>query len=317
MDLFDLMTKDQDPEDLALDRLEGIVALYGSDDESVSDEALARAIGLCGKQWGGYKQGIEALARRVEERAADPLVGSMEALTLREEAEDPGALILAARLRRSERSRESAARAALIARYGSLDEALNPSPIERLFIEAAENLSDRDENGSIDPWSSLAGWSLPWHEIPELLRQAVIAACPLPATITDARDETLTWESRKAELELLADGPGDAALPTACTARHRLVEDLWRRGLPARSVEELEARLDYWASRAGDDGLGYGVILEDLRTLAASGALAGKMAESTKDKARRLKAENPGWSLARIGQDLGISRQAVHKHLKG
>lgn len=316
MDLFDLMTKGQDPEDLVLDRLEGVVALYGSDDETVQDEALARAIGLCGKQWGGYKAGMEALAKRTEERAADPVAGSLEALTLREEAEDPGAMIRMARQRRSEAGKENAARAAIVARYGSLDQALTPTPVERLFVEAAEPLSDPDENGSIDPWSPLAGWSLPWHEIPDALRQAVENACPLPATITDARDEALTWEARKAELELLAEGPGEAALFTACAARHRIVEDLWRQGLPARSAEELEARLEYWASRGGDDGLGYGVVLQDLRALAASGALTGK-AESSRDKAKRLKTDNPGWSLARIGQELGISRQAVHKHLKG
>jgi hypothetical protein len=317
MDLFDLMTKGQDPEDLALDRLEGIVALYESDEDSVQDEALARAIGLCGKQWGGYKAGLEALAKRVEDRAGDTAEASLEALKLWEEADDAGAMIRMARQRRSESGKESAARAAIIARYGSLDQALTPTPVERLFVEAAEPLADPDENGSIDPWSPLAGWSLPWHEIPAALREAVENACPLPATITDARDEALTWEARKAEMELLVEGPGEAALFTACAARHRIVEDLWRRDLPARCVEELEARLEYWSSRGGDDGLGYGVVLQDLRSLAASGALAGRVVESTKDKARRLKAENPSWSLARIGQELGISRQAVHKHLKG
>lgn len=317
MDLFDLMTKGQDPEVMALDRLEGIVALYDSDDEAVQDEALARAINLCGKQWGGYKAGMEALARRAEDSATDAMAGTLTGLKLREEGDDPGAMIRMTRQRRTEAGKESAARAALIARYGSLDQALTPTPVERLFIEAAEPLSDPDENGSIDPWSPLAGWSLPWHEIPAPLREAVIAACPLPATVTDARDEALSWDSRKAELELLEDGPGNAALPTACAARHRLVEDLWRRDLPVRSVAELEARLEYWAGRGGDDGLGYGIIQADLRGLLLSGAFRSQAPESTKDKARRLKAENPGWSLARIGQELGISRQAVHKHLKG
>lgn len=312
MDLFDLMTKGADPEDLALDRLEGIVALYASDDEAVQDEALARAIGLCGKQWGGYKAGIEALADRLEARDGDVLQG----LRLRGEADDPGAVILTARARKAEASRENDARAAIIARYGSLDEALSPNPVERLFIEAAEHLTDRDGDGGIDPWYPLAGWSLPWHDIPDALRDVVAAACPLPSTVTDARDETLTWDARKAELDLLADGPGEAALPTACAARHRMVADLWRCDLPVRTVTELEARVEYWARRGGDDGTGYAVILSDLRRLVEAGALARAGGETTKEKARRLKGENPSWSLARIGKEIGISRQAVHKHLK-
>ncbi|MBI3445724.1 MAG: HTH domain-containing protein, partial [Magnetospirillum sp.] len=39
--------------------------------------------------------------------------------------------------------------------------------------------------------------------------------------------------------------------------------------------------------------------------------------QSTKERARQIKTDNPDWSLARIGKELGISRQAVHKHLKG
>lgn len=313
MDLFDLMAKGADPEHLVLDRLEGILALYASGDDAVQDEALARAIGLCGKQWGGYKAGLGALADRIEARGGD----GMQALRLREEAEDPGAIIRAERTRRADIARENDARSAVIARYGGLDQALAPTPVERLFIEAAEYLTDRDADGGIDPWYPLAGWSLPWHEIPDPLRDAVVAACPLPVTVVDARDETLSWEARKAELELLADGPGEAVLPTACAARHRIVADLWRRDLPIRNIAELQARVEYWATRGGDDGAGYTLILNGLSDLTASGAFARTVGESTKEKARQLKAANPSWSLARIGKDLGISRQAVHKHLKG
>ncbi|MCR6632124.1 MAG: helix-turn-helix domain-containing protein [Magnetospirillum sp.] len=140
-------------------------------------------------------------------------------------------------------------------------------------------------------------------------------ACPLPATLGDARAEVLTWEERRQEREKLADGPGHAALPTACAARQQLVEDLWRRGLPVRNAAEFEARLHYWVSRGGDDGSGYAILHADLQRLGTLGAV-GSGGESSKEKARRLKAANPGWSLARIGKELGISRQAVHKHLK-
>jgi hypothetical protein len=81
-------------------------------------------------------------------------------------------------------------------------------------------------------------------------------------------------------------------------------------------MEDLSARLEYWASRGGDDGLGYGVLLGDLAAVLPA-LTARTPSQSTKDRARQLKTENPNWSLARIGKSLGISRQAVHKHLKG
>lgn len=316
MDLLALMTDGADPREKALERLAGILELYQSADEAVQDEALARAITFCTKEWGGYRAGLLALAERREGGAEEDLDGVLAAARLREEAEEPGTLIRVARERLAAAVRMSDERAQVIARYGSEDAAIGPTPIERMFVEAAEHLSDPDDNGGIDPWSPLAGWTVPWHDVPEALREAVANACPLPASVLDARDEALTWEERKRELALLTDGPGHAVLPTACAARYRIVEDLWRRGLPARTVADLDARLDYWATRGGDDGAGYAVALADLRRLAAAGEVR-PTGEGTKDKARRLKAEHPDWSLARIGKVLGISRQAVHKHLKG
>lgn len=325
MDLLDLMGTGKAQREKALDRLEGIVAQYDSEDEDVQDEALARAITLCGKEWGSYRAGLEELAKRKETaQTGDPLSAEMEALRLREEAEEPGTLIRSARGRHSAAYRMDAERMSIIAHYGSLEAAVSPSPIETMFVTAAAHLADADPSDPEgneapppcgDPWASLAGWSVPWHDVPPALADAVTTACPLPATVGDARAEALAWEGRKREREVLAESPGKAVLPTACAARHRLVEDAWRRDLSVRSPAEFEARLDYWASRGGDDGTGYGVLLLDWRRLGNLAAPAG--GESTKDKVRRLRAGNPTWSLARIGKELGISRQAVHKHLKG
>ncbi|MBC7953725.1 MAG: hypothetical protein H7Z12_18155 [Rhodospirillaceae bacterium] len=306
MNLLDLMTTGEDLREKALDRLDGIIALYASDDEDVQDEALARAITLCGKEWGGYKPGLEELAKRKED--ADALV---DALRLREEADDPGSMIRTARTRRALAGKLDGERAAIVARYGSLDAATQPSPIECMFVDVAAHLAGHEDDS--DPWSPLAGWSVPWHDIPPELAAAVTHACPLPTNVADARAEALTWDERKRERDVLTDGPGAAALPTACAARHRLVADLWARGLPVRDAAELEARLEYWTSRGGDDGAGYTVLAADLRRLSGGFVTVG---EGTKDKARRLKAENPDWSLARIGKELGITRQAVHKHLR-
>jgi hypothetical protein len=315
MDLLDLMTEGANPQEKALNRLAGIIELYESADEEVQDEALARAITFSGKEWGSYKAGLQALARRHEDLSNDELDNLLAAMRLREESDEPGFLIRLARQRLAEAGRMTDERMAVIARYGSEDAAIGPTPLERLFVEAAEHLSDPDEHGNIDPWSPLAGWALAWHDLPPALREAVSAAVELPASILDARDEALSWEARQQELAVLNDGPGQAVLPTACGARHRIVIDLWRRDLPARSSDELEARLEYWATRGGDDRAGYDVVLADLRRLALDGGLRAA-GEGTKEKVKRLKADNPDWSLARIGKALSISRQAVHKHLK-
>lgn len=325
MNLLDLMQAGEDLRDKALDRLESIVAQYSSSDDDVQDEALARAISLCGKEWGSYKAGLEALIRRREARSSstdDSLAAEMEVLRLREEAEDPGALIRIARTRRELGGRGNTERAMIVARYGSLEAAVSLTPVETMFVSAACHLADSDPMAADgegiaaadDPWATLAGWSVPWHEIPAALALVVTAVCPLPTSVADARAEALSWEERKREREILADGPGKAVLPTACAVRHRMVEDAWRRDLPVRDAAEFEARLDYWASRGGDDGTGYGVLLLDWRRL--GGMALPSSGERTKEKARRLRAEHPDWSLARIGKELGISRQAVHKHLK-
>ncbi|MBR9970622.1 HTH domain-containing protein [Magnetospirillum sulfuroxidans] len=306
MDLLQLMDNAEDQRHKALDRLEAIVALYQSDDPAVREEAMGRAMVFCGKEWGGYAAGLDLLAARHESRD-QPL----PALRLREEAEDPGTLIRQTETALAEAAKMTDERSAIISRYGSEEAALGPTALELMFIQAAEFLSD----DSADPWAPLAGWSVPWHPIPDELAHSVTIACPLPESIADARAECLSWEERLAELAVLADGPGNAVLPTACTARHRLVQDLWARELPAQTVTELHARLDFWTSRGGDDGRGYGVLAADLARLTAQGIALGQ-SEGSKSKCHRLRRDNPHWSLARIGKELGISRQAVHKHLK-
>ncbi|CAA7616054.1 HTH domain-containing protein [Magnetospirillum sp. UT-4] len=315
MDLVDLMVSGVDPREQALDHLERIITLYQSPDDAVQDEAMARAITFCGKEFGGYKAGLLMLARRREETSDEQLDALLDAMRLREEADDPGSLIRLARDARSAKGRADAGRAAVIARYGSLEAARGPTPVEMPFVEATRHLVVADGDGPGDAWAPLAGWSLPWHDIPPELRHAVASACPLPTTVLDARAEAVVWMQRREELSLLGDGRGNAALPTACAARHRLVEALWSRELPAASAADFEARLVYWADLGDDDGTGYGVLLGDLRRLNAAGGFTGG-GERTKDKCRRLKAEHPEWSLGRIGKELGISRQAVHKHLK-
>lgn len=312
MDLFEQLSEGR--ADKALDRLEALLALYESESEIEQDLALERVSAYCDREWGSYAAGLEALADRCDQRSSAPADTASRSLILRQEAGEPGAMIRSIRQARLRRLGRMSERDTIIALYGGEDSVAAPTPLEKLYIAATAHLAE--EGLADDPFGPLAGWQLAWHDLPEPLRLAVSGAQPLPATIAAARDECLKWEERLRHLDLVFDCDGAGVLPTACAARRKVVEDLWRRGLRAMGVEDLSARLEYWASRGGDDGLGYGVLLGDLAAVLPA-LTARTPSQSTKDRARQLKTENPNWSLARIGKSLGISRQAVHKHLKG
>lgn len=292
MDLFDLMS--QGREDKALDRLEGMLALYDSESEAEQDEALERARAFCDLEWGSYPTGLEVLAKRCATRKGDGAEAAMQALRLHEEGAKPGSIIRAVRLARLRESSRIDERAAVIARYGGVEAVLRPTELEMVLISFAAACESAAE-----------------------IEAAVIAAQAMPADIEAARLEALRWETRLRHMELVSDPDSPPpVLPSACAVRHRLVEAAWRRDLPVSSIADFSARLDYWSSRGGEDGSGYGVLAADFQSLAQGLGTRGA-APSTKDRARALKEANPEWSLARIGKELGISRQAVHKHLKG
>lgn len=292
MDLFDLMS--QGREDKALDRLEGMLALYESEDEAEQDAALDRARTFCDLEWGSYPAGLEVLAGRWAARHGDGAVAAMQAIGLHEEGARPGSIIRAVRLRRLREFSRLDERAGVIGHYGSVEAVFRPTEFEETFLRAAGTTADGPD-----------------------LEAAMAAAHPMPATVEAARTECLRWEGRLRHMELVSEeGATPPALPPACAVRHRLVEAAWRRETPSASVADFSARLEYWAGRAAEDGSGYGVLAADFEALSKSlGTRSG--GPSTKDKARALREANPDWSLARIGKELGISRQAVHKHLKG
>lgn len=311
MDLFELMVKGEDPAEKALDRLEGIVARFEADDPSEQDEALERALVLAEREWGSYASALEALADRKAKRAADPVGGEAEAERLRLEANEPGLIIRALRTERRLSREDAQERDAIIAQYGSLEAAIQPTPIEAMFIAATRTLCAEEDS----IWAPILDW-VGDGAVPRDLELALAAACPLPESITDAHAEALVWRDRARERGILCGASISGNLPIACQARRVLVEACWGSLLPAKSLAEFEIRLGYWAGWGGGQSPGYLALLEDFRRLSSDGTLFVAQ-EGTKEKARRLKTENPNWSLARIGKELGISRQAVHKHLRG
>jgi hypothetical protein len=309
MDLLELMAPGR--EEKSLDRLEAMLAQYGSNDDAGLGEVLERAVNFCEMEWGGYQRGLEALAQRVEAAGGGSVEAAMRSLRLREEGAEPGIIIRGVQARRERERRHAGERNAVVARYGSEEAAKQPTAFERRFIDVATPLAAPEADGAIDAFGPFDGWHLPWHPVPDGLKAAVAGAHPLPSSVVEARAECLQWEARLKDLEFVFGCPGEGSLPTPCAARRKVAEELWRNGLPAHSLADVAARLEYWVGRGGDDGHGYRVLAADILRLAEA-----RPPESTGQRARRLKARNPDWSLARIGQELGISRQAVHKHLK-
>ena len=291
MDLFDLMS--QGREDKALDRLEGMLAAYESEDEAEQDRALDRARAFCDLEWGSYPAGLEVLAKRCASRKGDGAEAAMLALRLHEEGAKPGNIIRAIRLSRLRELTRMDERAMVIERYGSAEAVLRPTEFEIVFMDSAASCQTQAE-----------------------MEAAMAAIHPMPACVEAARAESLRWEGRLRHMELVANPESQPpALPPACATRHRLVEAAWHSDLPVTSIADFAARLEYWAGRGREDGSGYGILAANFEAL-AKGLSDHRPIRSTKDRARALREANPEWSLARIGKELGISRQAVHKHLK-
>lgn len=136
------------------------------------------------------------------------------------------------------------------------------------------------------------------------------AGRPPPIGAAAAKAECLIWEQRHSAVE---------ALPEVCLQRLVAVLALWREGAAVADTADFTARLEYWAERGGGDGAGYARLLADFTSLGAAldaRAPVVPAGRGSRERARQIKALHPEWSLARIGRELGISRQAVHKHLK-
>ena len=143
-------------------------------------------------------------------------------------AADPGRQAMAAALNRAvdrDRAAEEATRAdretrraALLARYGTAANALYPCQREN---DLSHGLWRLIVPGSTETGQSLMGWrGDPGEVLPSVVRQAVSAAIPAPATAEAAWAEHHYWAER-AEVHALFDGPG---LPLWVRARRAFLE---------------------------------------------------------------------------------------------
>ena len=153
---------------------------------------MGRAMVFCGKEWGGYAAGLEALAERCDRRDQ-----ALSALHLREEAQDPGWLIRQTEAAQAEAAKMGDERRAVIARYGSEQAALGPTSLERMFIDAVDQWQGqggvrgrRWPDGQCRGIRCPTNWPIRW-------RSPVRCRRPSPAPATNAWRGNIGWPNWK------------------------------------------------------------------------------------------------------------------------
>lgn len=158
---------------------------------------------------------------------------------------------------RADRSRHQAEeRAAVIAQYGSEEAAIAPCQRERALNVATVHLARRVEKASAGGAffvGTLDGWSGGIGEPPASVIEAVSAALPMPATIREAKEEHEYWESRNREVDAIHGFTGDVQLGLAAEARWGLVRNLYERGMPIRTVDDMHVRMQLVATSEFND----------------------------------------------------------------
>jgi hypothetical protein len=147
------------------------------------------------------------------------------------------------------RQDQAESRADVIARYGSVQAALQPCKWEVLL----RNSVSRDATFHAPPndrWTrSVYGYTQEQPDGPARDRasQAMARAYPLPTNMRDAQAEHCRWEMRDRELQLVLGRGGNAsALDLTAHLRQELVRNLIRSELPVRGKADFQIRLQFW-----------------------------------------------------------------------
>ena len=149
----------------------------------------------------------------------------------------------------AQKAREQADyRAAVIAKYGSEETALEPIEIECTvdaavapFVrEVLKEYSDGSGNyrdATLDGWSHFLDGPTPAHVI-----AAVRAALPLPVTIAEAKAEVDAWCERDRDIEAIRGKGGDTWLSLGCNLRRDIVQAMLYRELRATNLADAIVR---------------------------------------------------------------------------
>jgi hypothetical protein len=232
-----------------------IVALFDSPNEGERDNAFTKAQELLEKNGQSMADVLEVLttlgarpsavadfADRVQGRDTQASTTDDAAPSETERHERP-----------AQRHDKTEPRAEVIARYGSVQAALQPCTWETLLRNSVRHDSTFHAPPNERWTKSVHGYTSEHSPGPARNRalQAIAHAYPLPTDMQDAVTELAHWESRDRELQLVL-GP-DGKLDLTADLRRELVRNLIRSELPVHGEEELQIRLQFWIGERQED----------------------------------------------------------------
>ena len=218
-------------------------------------------------------------------------------------------------------------RAALIARYGSIDAATAPCERERLILAAVACWRTVRDNPrwthALDGWT---GWaSAARREAPAHVIEAIEQAYPLPTTFAQAKAEHDYWTVRNQELEdaFSEDGSslGDNELDLPTAIRAGIVSALAEHELPVSTLADLHGRFAMYRESESNDDTVEAALFRDIETMALREAQASHVTTMPSAYLRvheagqveALLRANPQWSDRRIARAGGCSPTTVGK----
>lgn len=239
-----------DPKTTAL--LVKIVALFDSPNDGERDNAFSKAQELLEKQGQSMADILEVLTTLGARASA--MTAFMDRMQGRESAAGTAEQPVPDHPDRHERperreDEQAASRADVIARYGSIQAALQPCKWEARLRSNVRRGSTFHAPPN-ERWTrSVYGYTpdQPAGPARDRALQAIARAYPLPTSMQEALTEWLHWEGRDRELQIVL-GSDDATSGLDLTARLRreLVGNLIRSELPVRGEAELQIRLQFW-----------------------------------------------------------------------
>ncbi len=133
-------------------------------------------------------------------------------------------------------------RIAVLWRYGSLEAATQPTPIERAVDEAVKRFRGGGKAAAQGRHADYPGRNA-CDRVPKDGDDAVRAAWPLPSTMSEAKGELDLWQEREQDLRAVWLDPWDITRPSpACGLRWDIVRDLLRTGLRAQTLADVLVR---------------------------------------------------------------------------
>lgn len=333
-----------DTDTLNTDKLAKLLALASSSNDAEALSALRKASGMLKSA----NMSFTDIAEKVKAPAPQPVQTGQPAPSARDifagfddymEAKEPGWKAKCAAERMESERQLAERKAAVIAKYGSVEATVARDAREQVLHDAARpwlrgpnKPTDRSHLWLAGRWhKTMDGWD--GHGFgPDAKKKpgpeccaALDAALPPPRTIREAHDEYRYWRERDDEIGLALDCYGDQQIDLPAAYRLDQVRDLLETGLRASNLDDVLIRQRYLVDNGSSMPEVEQAVLADLEHLArmqtapsASVQNGHDAATSTTASARRAEVlrllsnvDTAGLSDREIARRVGVSPQTV------